>query len=425
MFEDIRGKKLLIIGDETNIQNIVAQAREMGVYTVVTERGSGVTGLSAKAIADEAWNIDYSDTDTLSKKCAEAGISGVFTGYSEGKVYYAALLARRMGWPFYVTPEQVEMTRNKRAFKDLCVRHGIPVPREYCPDGDPAHIDRAGIEYPIIVKPADYGGRIGISVCRNGEELEAALEKARSNSVSGTVVAEEFVTGMEMTAIYTLSDGEISLSIMNDKYLSQEGNKYAALCDAAITPSRFYSLYMRSVDEKLRALIRDIGVRDGIAVVQCIATEEKITAFEMGLCLNGGNDWKILSAVNGINHMKMLIHHSLTGNMGDSLAKDDPELKEYLATYVMYAHDGVVGSAGCEGVAALDGILDISPYVYVGKTVPDRGTTQQRVYSFKIRAKTLREMAETVRSIQMRVSVKDTEGRDMMFTPFDTDRLFR
>ena len=88
MFEAAKGKKLLIIGGETNITNIVRQAREMGVYTIVTERGNDVSKLPAKAIADEAWDIDYSDMDTLVKKCHEAGVDGVFSGYSEGKVYY-------------------------------------------------------------------------------------------------------------------------------------------------------------------------------------------------------------------------------------------------------------------------------------------------------------------------------------------------
>jgi hypothetical protein len=50
----------------------------------------------------------------------------------------------------------------------------------------------------------------------------------------------------------------------------------------------------------------------------------------------------------------------------------------------------------------LSEIIDISPYAKVGKLVPDRGTTQQRVISFKIRAAGLREVEETIRLIQER-----------------------
>ncbi len=424
MFEQAKGKKLLIIGGETNLMNIVRQAREMGVYTIVTERGSDYSKLPAKSIADEAWDIDYSDMDTLVQKCREAGVSGVFSGYSEGKVFYAAKLSQLLGTPFYVTPEQVELTRNKRSFKQLCEKHGVPVPVEYCRNGRPEELDRSAIRYPVIVKPADYGGRIGITICSSEAQLDDALAFAEKCSESHTVVVEEYVTGMEITAIYTIADGEISLSIINDKYLSREGTKYAALCDVAITPSRFYGRYRDTIDEKIKSLLRDIGVKNGIAGFQLIATDDKIVAFEMGLRLNGGNDWKLLSRCNGINHMKMMIHHSLTGSMGDSLSKDDPELKEQMATYVMYAHAGEVGSVDYSAVSGRENILDISPYVYVGKNIPDRGTTQQRVISFKIRANDLEEMADTIHFIQAHVRVDDTEGRSLLFAPFDTARFF-
>ena len=423
MFEEARGKKLLIIGGETNIMNIVRQAREMGVYTIVTERGSDLSKLPAKSIADEAWDIDYSDMKTLEEKCRKEGVSGVFSGYSEGKVLYAARLSQILGTPFYVTPEQVEITRNKRKFKELCTECSVPVPREYCPDGKVENLDRDAVEYPVIVKPADYGGRIGITICKNRGELEDALVVAEKNSVTKTVVVEEYLTGMELTSIYTIADGRISLSIINDKYLSREGDKYACLCDVAITPSRFYHQYLENVDARIREVLKRIGVRNGLAGFQFIATPDRIVAFEMGLRLNGGNDWKILSSCNGINHMKMLINYSLTGSMGDDLDKDDPDLKEQMATYVMYAHGGEVGAVDYSNIAGHEGILDVSPYVYVGKQIPDRGTTQQRVISFKIRTDTLDHMADTIHYIQDHVKIEDTAGRNMLFTGFDTQRF--
>ena len=424
MFEEARGKKLLIIGGEANISNIVTQAKEMGVYTIVAERGNDTCKLPAKAIADEAWDMDYSDIDGLAKKCLEVGVNGVFSGYSEGKVFYAAQLVQKLGTPFYVTPEQIELTRNKRVFKELCTKNGIPTPKEYCKNGRVCDLDKDSIEYPVIVKPADYGGRIGITICYNREELDDALSLAEQNSITHTVVVEEYLSGMELTAIYTIVDGQISLSIINDKYLSREGEKYACLCDVAITPSRFYQLYLDTVDAKIKNFLRDIGVKNGIAGFQLIATDEKIVAFEMGLRLNGGNDWKILDRCNGINHMKMLINHSLTGSMGDSVEKDNPRIKQFMATYVMYAHGGEVGHVDYPEMEENKNLLDVSKYVYVGKNILDKGTTQQRVISFKLRADTLEEMAESIQCIQNRVKANDIDGQNMLFKRFDVARFF-
>ena len=268
MFEESRGKKLLIIGGEANIVNIVNEAKKMGVYTIVTERGGTNARLPAKLVADEAWDIDYSDMETLVIKCREAGVNGVMSGYSEGKVLCAATLSQLLGTPFYATPEQIEITRNKRVFKTLCQQHGVPIPQEYCASGVMNDAEKDAVVFPVIVKPADYGGRIGITVCYDRETLDRAVEEARNCSVSGTVVVEEYVSGIELTAIYTIADGEISLSIINDKHLSKEGVEYACLCDVAITPSEFYGRYVETVDAQIRELIRGIGVRDGIAGFQ-------------------------------------------------------------------------------------------------------------------------------------------------------------
>lgn len=425
MFEEAKGKKLLIIGGETNIMNIVKQAKEMGVYTIVTERGNDYSKLPAKAIADEAWDIDYSDMNKLLKKCYEESVDGVFSGYSEGKVFYAAQLSQLLNTPFYVTPEQVQLTRNKRLFKKMCLKYQIPVPIEYCEDGKIQDINRNIIKYPVIVKPADYGGRIGITVCWKEGDLDDALALAEQNSVTKTVVVEEYLTGMELTAIYTIADNKISLSIINDKYLSEEGNKYAALCDVAITPSRFYNLYINTVDKKIKKLLKDIGIKNGIAGFQFIATDEKIVAFEMALRLNGGNDWKLLDKCNGINHMKMLINYSLTGSMGDSIEKDNPNVKEQMATYVMYAHEGKIGTMDYSNIKGHESIIDISPYAYKGKVISDKGTTQQRVISFKIKTSTLKKMEEAIHYIQKHVSVDDIDGNSLLFSNFDTSRFYQ
>ncbi len=423
MFEQAKGKKLLIIGGETNIVNIVEMARQMGVYTIVTERGTDYSKLPAKVAADEAWDIDYTDMETLARLCREAGVSGVMSGYSEGKVLCAAKLSQLLGTPFYATPEQIEITRDKRRFKQLCQEYGVCVPAEYCKNGKITEEDKASVVFPVIVKPADYGGRIGISVCRDREELEAALVKAQASSIGGDIVVEEYVTGTELIAIYTIANGEISLSIINEKHLSREGNEYACLCDVAITPSAFYDMYLQTTDAKIREFLKGIGVENGIAGIQFIANKEKITAFEMGLRLNGGNDWKVLDHYNGINHLKMMINHALTGDMGDSLSKDDPQIKEYMCTYVMYAHGGEIGTFSYAGIEDCPEVIDISPYAKVGKVVPDRGTTQQRVISFKIRAASKDRVAQTIRFIQEHVIVKDVDGNNMLFKPFDTVRL--
>ena len=90
---------------------------------------------------------------------------------------------------------------------------------------------------------------------------------------------------------------------------------------------------------------------------------------------------------------------------------------------MIYAHGGEVGAVDYSGIMEHEGILDVSPYVYVGKNIPDRGTTQQRVISFKIRTGTIDEMGKAIRYIQDRVRVDDVNGNNLLFQKFDVKRF--
>ena len=423
MYEDVKGKRLLIIGSDAGNVHIIDQAKKMGVRTIAIDWEKDHSKCPAKLAADEAWDMSYRDVDAVAERCKKEHVDGVLAGYAEYRVLCAARIAQKMGAPFYVTPEQMELTRNKRTFKELCKKYGVPVPEEYCRDGVFTEEDRKSIRYPVIVKPSDYGGRIGITVCHDESQLDDAIAYAMEKSESRTVVCEEYVTGTELMAIYTLSHGEISLSLINDKYLSKEGHKYEALCEVAMTPSKHYQLYMDTVDAGIREFIKGIGLTDGVAFFQMIAGEDKISVFEMGLRLNGGNDWKSICAENGTNYCEMLIRHSLTGNMGGDLSKDDPRFSHALATFVIYVHGGEVGKVEYKHLLSCPEIIDFHPYIYEGKVMPDNGTTQQKAFSVKIKAADAQGVADTIRFIQQGLVVEDKDGNNMLFADFDAQRL--
>ena len=424
MFEDTAGKKLLLIGSDASNIHIIDQARKMGVYTIAVDRETDHSKCPAKLAADEGWDMNYRDTDAIAARCREEGVCGVLAGYAEMRVLLAAEIAQKMGAPFYVTPEQMNITRDKRSFKVLCRQYGVPVPEEYCATGVITEEERDRVKYPAIVKPCDYGGRIGISVCYDRAELDKAIDEAMRWSEIKKIVVEEYIRGTELAAMYTLSDGKISLSLINDKYLSHEGHLYDTLCEVAITPSKYYEMYMETVDGKVRDLLRGIGMKDGVAFFQLIANKDKIVAFETGLRLNGGNDWKIMEKCNGLNQCQMLIRHCLTGSMGDDLERDDPCVKGRYCTFVMYTHGGEVGTVEYGALADCPNIIDCHPYLKPGRVMPDKGTTQQKAFSIKIEAKDTEELAEVIRFIQRNVTVKDVNGKNMLFGPFDTQRLF-
>ncbi len=422
MYENLKGKKLLVLGSEEMEVNIVKAAQSMGIYVVAADGKKKSTSTFAKNVADESWDVDYSDTKLMVKKCRESGIDGVMAGYSEFRVLAAARISKELGTPFYATEEQIELTRNKEIFKKECSKYQVPVPKEYVISCDNGNVTLKDVHFPVIVKPTDYGGRKGITICYTKEELEGAISYALSLSQSKTIVVEDYIDGIEYAAIYSLSDGEISLSCFNEKYLNKEVSK-SGLCDLAMTPSSYIDTYVKTTDKNIREFLKGIGAKNGVAFFQGIVADDICYVFEMGYRLNGGNDYFLIEQNNNISYMKMLISYSLTGSMGDNLGKDNPYFKRYCCNFIRYGHGGMVKKAAFCGDVNHEGIDEIHICAVPGMVIKDDGTTAQRAFSFKISSETKEGIVALIDYIQDNLILEDDNGKNILFQPFDTSRI--
>ena len=114
--ESIRGKKLLIVSSDGSDRALLKAGRELGLYVICCDRYTDYSVSPTKAMADEAWDLDYSQTERVAEKCREAGVDGVIAGYAENRVEAACRISKAIGKPFYATEEQIALTRNKILF---------------------------------------------------------------------------------------------------------------------------------------------------------------------------------------------------------------------------------------------------------------------------------------------------------------------
>lgn len=423
VMKSLEGKRLLIVSSDGCDIEFVKSAKEMGMYVVCCDRYSDHTISPAKQLADEAWDIDYTETKTVAEKCRQAGIDGVIAGYGEDRVTAACRISREIGTPFYATEEQIDFTRNKRAFKEACLRCGVKAPKEYCSKLPMSKEEIDAIPLPVIVKPSDNGGRKGISVCERRDQLDEAIKYAEEYSRNGEIVIEEFLIGHEMSSVYTLKDGEVSLSCVNDKYASEDENGMTQLCNLVLTPSKHHDQYLKEIDPGIKKLLKEIKAENGVAYFQLMATDNGIYAFEMGYRMSGNNDYKVIRKYNGLDYMKMTLSHSVTGDMGDSLEKDNPMFKEYYCTYVVHLKSGTIGKIDDSAISGMSNIDDISMMRKVGDVILPTNTNSHKSGMIKFTAKDFDELTDTISFINDNFIVLDEDGNDMLMYRFDPERL--
>src|SRR5699024_5996940 len=133
------------------------------------------------------------NAELMKKLIIDHDIDGVYMGGSEPVIASACQYLNELDMPCYCTKEQWDYLQNKEKFKELCISYDLPVARKYNITSDDLLNDTIDVQFPVITKPSDGSGSNGFSVANNISELKEGYQKAKSISVSGTVIVEEFV----------------------------------------------------------------------------------------------------------------------------------------------------------------------------------------------------------------------------------------
>ncbi len=414
MNKQLKGKKLLILGASPSEVVLVKRAQELGVYTIVTDYRTDRSITKAKDYADEAWDISWSDLDALEKACREHGVDGVTGGWSEILVENVILLCERLGLPCYCTLEQLDITRNKRKFKNECIYNGVPVVNEY---KTPEEVQR----FPVIIKPVDRAGSIGISVANNRDELIKAYNYAMDLSICKDVIIEDFISdAIKFDSYYYIMDGKILL-VSSDDVINSEKNGFEKVVQSGwVLPSRHHNAYVERVDASIRRMIEHLGIRYGTLFFSGFANkQDDFVMFEAGFRLDGGYLQDYYVRKGFVNCLDIYIYHALLGNTEGLEAGEDiaPELK--CATVNLYANRGTISHiSGFDKVAKMDRCAFTLIKSRLGQHCEDDKAILTKIGMYYFCSESADMLAADVEEAYTYITVLDEDGNDMVYDRF-------
>lgn len=411
-------KKLLILGTSFASLEIVRKARQRGWYTIVTDNVP-LEDSPVKQAADVYWMISTADTDQLEEKCREEGIGAVFAGVSEFNLDRVLVLTKKLGLPCYIDEGAWKYARNKQLFKAKCIEKGIPVVNEYPipdPDDDAAW---EKIVYPVVIKPVDGSGNLGISICHNRQELEEGLKKARKSTVNPRLILERYITGEETWNYYCIASGTVQYVYSGSAFRQPGYPTFLYLF--ATGAAAGVDDYLEKMNPQCTELLKEIGCRDGMAWIQCIRDESgNYYTLEMGHRLSADASGDLVKKTMQFDSIEWMLDTAFgVRHTADMLPK--PISRPYTGVqcvYYLFAdHKGKI-----EKIAGLDQLdPDVCQTIVIKKPgdVIEQYRLMVRIVFF---AHTAREMCEILQYVNRMVSITDTEGKDLLirFTDYDT-----
>ena len=187
----MKQKKLMLLGGIRYLLPVIKAAHEQGYYVITADY---LPDNIAHKYSDEYVNVSIIDKEAVLKVAQEKQIDGIMSFGVDPGVVSASYVQNKMGLPSFGPFKSVEILQNKDKFRAFLTKHGFNVPKaKGFSSFEEALADLTWYEFPVIVKPTDAAGSKGVTRVDTLKELKPALKYAIEHSISGHIIAEEFI----------------------------------------------------------------------------------------------------------------------------------------------------------------------------------------------------------------------------------------
>ncbi len=295
-------KKILIIGTGWEQIPLVKKAKQYGLYVIAA------AWWDKKQIpADKIYEVDSRNLEELDKIICTEKPDYIIADESDSAMYAVAFFSEK--YQFYGPRLRTQTITNNKFLQRECIKKTSVLQPAYrlCWNLEMAREFANDIEYPIIIKPLDNCGSIGISKVYKDCELNTAWLKAVENSNSRMCIVEKCICGDVITADgFCDSDGFEFIAASNKDMYTENENVAKAL----YYPGTFSSSMLEQIKEAAELTAEAAEITFGFAHIEFILEKGSNDIYFIEAANRGGGVFIsniILEEITGIDYCGALL----------------------------------------------------------------------------------------------------------------------
>lgn len=268
------------------------------------------------SIADVPIVCDLNDSDQVAEQVQQRiGEPDAILTFNDSGLVLAAQLAARFRLP-HITVENATCVVNKELQRQRVMGAGIPVPDWQRVDDVQSALDFLSLHGTVVIKPADRSASAGVNRVDNERELMFAIEEAKKESHSGTILIEKFIVGSEFSVETVAFEGAQHVVAVTRKQVGP--------------PPGFVELghsLPADLDSEVRAGVEDVALRTattlglnvGCSHIEVIVSDDGPVLVEANARAAGDRIYDLVRLALGIDMYELLLRSA----SGESLSHRD------------------------------------------------------------------------------------------------------
>jgi len=230
----------------------------------------------------------------------------------------ASYIAQELGL-FYLEPGVIQRTRNKQVMRDVLREHGVDRTMNAIVSS-PEEIDSFAKAhgYPIIIKPIDGWGSMGVSRIRNAAEMEQAFAWVQSAGFDSRLIVEEYLEGKEFSVEAFSENGVHKIICMTEKFKEEQHFVEIGHC---LPYKGLDPLIEKQVHAFIQQALTALGITHGPSHSEIMLTSTGPKMIETHTRLGGDYIPELISMVSGVDLLDLWARQA----MGESILPEVPQ----------------------------------------------------------------------------------------------------
>ncbi|MBU5436655.1 ATP-grasp domain-containing protein [Tissierella sp. MSJ-40] len=401
-----RPKAIILGGSHAHIA-LIENLKRRGYYTVLVDYYEEPP---AKRFADE--HIRESTLDQTKILDIAQGLDAklVISTCLDQPIPIACYVSERLGLP---TPYKYETTlnvTNKGLMKKKMVENQIPTSKYIIVD-DVTDVEIDGMKFPVIVKPIDSTGSLGVRKANDLFELNKYLKDAIRISRTNKAIVEEYSKGIEVSFDCFIQNKIVHLIMMRRQFKMRDDGELGMQSIGSITPIEISQTAKQNIQQVANKIADAFDLDNTPLLIQAFINDDNINIIEFAARLGGGTHIKNVKLNTGFD----ILNSAVDSYLGIHTNIRYKQSESYCATNIIYSLPGVFGSImGCENLIDRGIVEEFFIYKTKGMEIPKGLSSRNRVGAFLVKANTKEELFKKIAMARNEIEVLDADGNSIM-----------
>jgi hypothetical protein len=408
--------KILVLGSNPETYDLIKTINSEGYRSFII----GMEKISkTKKIAYKSFVGDGSNYNFVKNIIQKYNIDAVMCGTVDILLPNYEKICARFNFPRYTNSKSIKFLLSKIRFNILLKKYGFKIiPKYRLKLNDKIKLKKE--TFPVLIKPDDSGGAVGLRVCKNNKELSESLKFSLKHSKRKQIICQKYLSGQDVQAFYTIVNGKSYLSTLSDRTTYFNKNSKSIVCYGNNYKSKHVNLFINKYNLLFQKMFKYLNIKNGIFSVQGMIYQNSFYPYDPGFRLQGEGQHIILKNLFKIDYLKMLINLSLGKkfyNKNLSLINNVQLNNFYVCSlWVLLKKGTITKIKNLETILQNKNIFKIVQRLYLNDVVNNQmvGTEKQVFARFYIKSKSKNGLINLIDFIHKNLRIMDKNNNSLI-----------